>query len=181
MNHYLNSCLQFKFEAQLIYIDTRVGDQLVATFFFLGKIDISWLSMKLYKWRRWCYVLLDVWIMWIKKSKWQQCARFLYYLSEITTLTSNLKNTVFVRTHRPSNLQNSPQNVQSSLPAMRKALNTASFTMCEFWHPMIHSCSNAFCTALDLQLSLYRPLVITVELTALYCRVYVLKCHTRPS
>ena len=37
-----------------------------------------------------------------KKSKSQHCARCVYYLSEITTLTNNLKNTVFSRTHRPS-------------------------------------------------------------------------------
>ena len=37
-----------------------------------------------------------------KNSKWQHCARCVYYLSYITTRTSNLKNTVLVRTHKPS-------------------------------------------------------------------------------
>ena len=31
-----------------------------------------------------------------KISKWQHCARCVYYLSEITTRTSNLKNTALV-------------------------------------------------------------------------------------
>ena len=37
-----------------------------------------------------------------KINKRQHCARCIYYLSEITTHTSNLKNTVLLRTHRPS-------------------------------------------------------------------------------
>ena len=37
-----------------------------------------------------------------KNSKRQHCLRSVYYLSEITTRTSNLKHTIHVCTHRPS-------------------------------------------------------------------------------
>ena len=72
-----------------------------------------------------------------KNSKWQHCARCVYYLSEITTHTSNLKNTVLILI----DLQSNPP--KASTVRYRHAVLVKS---------------QPFCTTLDLQLSFYRPL-----------------------
>jgi hypothetical protein len=140
----------------------------------LVKIDRSWRNTEMYKWK-WmvlgalgCMNNAD---FGKKSGKWPYCATCVYYLSEITTRTSNLKNTVIVRTHIPS--KPISQSVHSPLPTMWKASNTVSFTMYEFWHLMILVESHPFCKTFDLQLSFYIALCfITVEVTALYCSVY---------
>ena len=50
-----------------------------------------------------------------KISKWQHCARCVNYLSEVTTHTSNLKNTVLVRIDLQSNLPKRPESAVDTL------------------------------------------------------------------
>ena len=69
-----------------------------------------------------------------RNSKWQHCARCVYYLSEITTLTSNLKNSILVLINLQSNPPKRPQS------AVTHAVLVKS-------HP--------FCMTLHLQLSFY--------------------------
>ena len=48
-----------------------------------------------------------------KRSKLQHYARCVYYLSEIKTRRSNLKNAILVRTHRPQS--NPPKRPESAV------------------------------------------------------------------
>ena len=86
--------------------------------------------------------------------------------SEIAICKSNFKK-YYTRTYSHI-FKVIAQGAHSSLPRMWKALNTASFTMCEF-------CSIRVTSILQddwLITEIISPCVITVELTALYCSVY---------
>jgi hypothetical protein len=83
--------------------------------------------MEIYKWK-WMVLGAD-----LKNSKWQHCARCIYYLSEITTRTSNLKNTALLLI-----------DLQSNPP--KRPVRCRHVVLVE---------SHPFCPTLDLQLSLY--------------------------
>ena len=72
----------------------------MATIFFF-KIDRSRRNVKIYKWK---WVVLSALGCMNNTDLGKDCARCVYYLSENTTRTSNLKNTVFVII----DLQNNP-------------------------------------------------------------------------
>ena len=90
-----------------------------------------------------------------KKIKRQYCARYVYYLSEITTRTRNFKK---YRTRTYSeNFKAIPRSVHNPLPTMWKASNTVDSPCVNFdIHVLVES--HLLCTTLGLQLSFYGPL-----------------------
>ena len=71
----------------------RAGDYFMATIFFWARLR-SRRNMEIYKWK-WTVLgalgCMDKANFEKKNSKWQHYARYLYYLPDITTGTSNLK------------------------------------------------------------------------------------------
>jgi hypothetical protein len=87
-------------------------------------------------------------------SKWQHCARCVYYLSEITTHTSNLKNTILVLIDLQSY---PPKHPQSSV----NDVGGFDYHWLHYvWSLTSHdsSQSHPFCMTLDFQLSFYCPM-----------------------
>ena len=91
-----------------------------------------------------------------EKSKWQHCARCVYYLSEITTRTSNLKIILYsyVLIDLQSNPSKHPKSAESVVEWIeyRRLHHVWMLT----FHVLVES--HPFCTSLDLQLSFYHPL-----------------------
>ena len=118
-------------------------------------------------------MLLDMWIMRTFKiiTKLPQCARCVYYLSEITTRTSNLRNTVLVSIDFQSNAPKRPQSTANDVEGVEYRCLHHLWILIS----LVLVSSHSFCTSLDLQLKFIALCVITIELTAIYCSVYILQ------